>query len=216
MKIQNQFTQPVMLRQPAKQQAPASAPVDKFQPTPPPETPQRSAFAEAVAESIEDCSHQGKKLGTLALVSYATAALPIVALTSAVNVIPDALFGPVGIATMVGTLALASLEEKHIGIGKQIGRAAGAVVGAGVGVVRGASHEIFGRQELPARAEIKQQLPGQAKPFRPLLQAGLDATLGPVQKRTKAVELGELIGATASTLITAYTVPAMIGNSTLR
>lgn len=210
MKIQNNTFQPALLRQPLQ----AKSREDKVDlgGSPPP-APDRSAFGEAVAESIEDFSHQGKKLGTLALVTYATAALPIMALTSTINLIPDALFGPVGIATMVGTLALASLEEKHIGVGKQLGRLAGAVVGAGVGVVRGASHELFGKKELPARAEIKQQMPGQAKPFRPLAQAALDATFGPIQKRSKALELGELVGATASTLVVAYTVPAMIGNA---
>ncbi|MBT9586110.1 M20/M25/M40 family metallo-hydrolase [bacterium] len=215
MKIQANYQQPIALRQPQQTPSPAPGPQDKIDLQGPqgPQPPKRSAFGEAVAESIEDCSHQGKKLGTLALVAYATSALPLVALTSTMHLIPDALFGPVAIGTMVGTMALASLEEKHIGIGKQIGRVAGAVVGAGVGVIRGAKQEIFGRAELPAKAEIARQMPGQAKPFRPLVQAGLDAALGPVQKRSKALELSELVGATASTLIVAYTVPAMIGNA---
>lgn len=212
MKIQANQLQPSLRIQPQVKPNPSSG--DKVdlsgnQGAPPP----RSPFREAVAESVENCAHQGKKLGTLALVSYATAALPLMALTAGISVIPDALFGPVAIGTMVGAMALSALEEKHIGVGKQLGRAAGAVVGLGVGAVRGLHQEIVGTQEAPERAEIKQQLPGQAKPFRPVLQRGLDAAMGPLQQRSKALEICELVGATASTLVVAYTVPAMIGNA---
>jgi putative aminopeptidase FrvX len=215
MKIQAHQQQSIALRLPAPTPAPTPAIPDRIDLQGPqdPQPPQRSAFGEAVAESIEEFSHQGKKLGTLGLVAYATSVLPLMAVTSTLGLLPDVLLGPVGFGTMVGTLVLASLEEKHIGVGKQIGRLAGAAVGAGVGVIRGAKQELFGSSELPARAEISRQMPGQARPFRPLAQAGLDAAFGPVQKRSKALELSELVGATASTLIVAYTVPAMIGNA---
>lgn len=212
MKIQTNQLQPALRIQPQAKPNPTSG--DKVDlsgnhDAPPP----RSPFREAVAESVETCAHQGKKLGTLALVSYATAALPLMALTAGISVIPDALFGPVAIGTMIGTLALSALEEKHIGVGKQLGRAAGAVVGLGVGAVRGLHQEIVGTKEAPERAEIKQQMPGQAKAFRPLMQRGVDAAMGPLQGRSKALEICELVGATASTLVVAYTVPAMIGNA---
>jgi len=213
VKIQQNLQQPIGLRQlpPSPQQPAAPDKVDQTPPSAPP--PEEGGFADTVAESIETFSHQGKKLGTLALVTYATSALPLVALTSTMHLVPDALFGPVAIGTMVGTLALSALEEKHIGVGKQLGRLAGAVVGAGVGVVRGAAREVMGRTPAPERVEIQKQAPGQAPVFRPLVQAGLDKALGPIQKRTKVLELSELVGATASTLVVAYTVPAMIGNA---
>ncbi|MBN9417446.1 hypothetical protein ABS71_06470 [bacterium SCN 62-11] len=175
--------------------------------------PQKSPFGEKMAESIEICAHQGKKLGTLAMVSYATAALPLMALTAGINVIPDALFGPAAIGTMIGAMALSAWEEKHIGVGKQLGRVAGAAVGAGVGLVRGLAAQVVGPEDAPSKVEIHKQLPGQAKAFRPLVQRGLDGALGPIQSRSKALEISELVGATASTLVVAYTVPGMIGNA---
>lgn len=172
--------------------------------------PRKGPFGEKMAESIETCAHQGKKLGTLAMVSYATAALPLMAMTAGISVIPDALFGPAAIGTMIGAMALSALEEKHIGVGKQLGRAAGAVVGAGVGLVRGL---VARPEEAPGKVEIQRQLPGQARAFRPLVQRGLDGALGPIQARSKALEISELVGATASTLAVAYTVPGMIGSA---
>lgn len=213
MKIQHNLQQPGQLRQlPTGLKTSQPGVQDKVDLTPS-SSPKNASFGDTVAESIEDFSHHGKKLGTLALVTYATSALPLLALSSTLHLVPGALFGPVAIGTMVGTLALASLEEKHIGVGKQIGRAAGAIVGAGVGVVRGAAQQVFGRSEAPEKVEIKKQLPGQAKTFRPLVQAGLDKALGPIQTRNKTLELSEMLGATASTLVFAYTVPAMVGNA---
>ncbi len=211
MKIQANAQQFPALRLQAPQQPPQglSDKVD-LQGGPP---PQKSPFAEKMAESIEICAHQGKKLGSLAMVSYATAALPMMAIVAGINVIPDMLFGPVAIGTMIGAMALSALEEKHVGVGKQLGRAAGAVVGAGVGLVRGLAAQVAGPEEAPGKVEIQKQAPGQAKAFRPVLQRGLDATLGPLQGRSKALEISELVGATASTLVVAYTVPGMIGNA---
>jgi putative aminopeptidase FrvX len=170
-------------------------------------------FAEKVAESVEICAHQGKKLGTLAMVSYATSALPLLAMTAGLHVVPDVLFGPVAVGTMVGAMALSALEEKHLGVGKQLGRAVGAAVGLGVGVARGVAAQLTGPQPVPDKVEIERQKPGQARAFRPLVQRGLDAALGPVGQRSQALEIAELVGATASTLAVAYTVPGLIGGA---
>ena len=172
-----------------------------------------SPFGEKMAESIEVCAHQGKKLGTLAMVSYATAVLPLMTMTAGIHVLPDALFGPAAIGTMIGAMALSAWEEKHLGVGKQLGRVAGAAVGAGVGLVRGLAAQVAGHEQASSKVEIPQQLPGQCKAFRPLVQRGLDGALGPIQARSQALEISELVGATASTLVVAYTVPGMIGNA---
>ncbi|MFN8606912.1 MAG: M20/M25/M40 family metallo-hydrolase [Vulcanimicrobiota bacterium] len=215
MKIQSSpQLQPALRLPQAKAPAILSGQVDKLDlkgaPTPPPE---KSRFGEAMAESIEICAHQGKKLGSLAAVSYATAVLPLMAISAGISVIPDMLLGPTAIGTMIGAMALTALEEKHIGVGKQLGRAAGAVVGAGVGLVRGLAAEMAGPEAARSKVEIKRQAPGEARAFRPLAQRGLDAAFGPLQSRSKALEISELVGATASTLVVAYTVPGMIGNA---
>lgn len=178
-----------------------------------PPTPPRSAFSETVAETVEDWGHMGKKLGSLAAVSYLASALPLWGLTATMGRIPDALFGPVAIGMLVAALPVAALEEKHLGIGKHLGGLAGKALGAGAGVIKGAFQELAGpAAAAPEKVELKRQAPGQIKPFRPLAQKGLDMAFGEIKQRSKALEVSELVGATASTMVVAYTVPSMIGN----
>lgn len=173
----------------------------------------KEELLDTVAESVEDFGHHGKKLGSLAAVSWAASQLPLLALTAGISVIPSAIFAPVGIGLMIAALPLAVLEEKHLGIGKKVGHAVGSGIGAVVGLAKGGARMLMGKNEAaPARIELKQQSAGNSPAFRPLAQRAIDAVLPQTRKeRSKTVEVGEVVGATASTLAVAYTVPGLIG-----
>lgn len=177
---------------------PSSAP-------PQPQEPADS-FLDSVKDGAWNWGHQGKKLGALALVAWGSAELPFRSLTWFPKM---PLAGAVGVA--IGSMALLSLEERYLGIGKRIGQAALGGVGAAVGAVKhfaagpNGSEETVTLKQAPARgAHPKEAL------LPTLLHTGQRALLGAVPERTRAVEIGEQVGATLATIGCAYVVPRLL------
>lgn len=167
---------------------------------------------DTVSNSVEDWQHQGKKYGALAATAAGCVYIPV-ALAAAAPVLAPVFIGPVG--TVLG-LTLMALEEKHLGIGKKIGAAAGTALGAGVGLLKSAKERISPSD--PMAGEKKVILPKQApqgkeakEPLLPTILHKVEkAVLGHVPERTNAVERCEGIGCFVSEMLMSSMGPALV------
>lgn len=165
-----------------------------------------------VSESVSDFRIQGKKYGTFAAAVAGAAEIPYV-LANALPSLSGILLGPVGI---MASVILVAIEEKNIGIGKHLAGAAGAALGAGIGLVKTAanhvnpshsqdgSEKIILPKEAPTGKEPKEAL------IPSLLHKAEKSILGYVPERNKTVEFGESIGSTIATAIGAAIVPGTV------
>lgn len=175
--------------------------------TPPPSAEPTETFMESVKDSAVSWGTQGQKLGALALVAAGTSYLPVALMVRFPSMpIP----GAIGIS--IGSMAALALEERYVGVGKKVGQLALGTLGAGWG---GAKHLLgFNGKKEEKAVELKQAPATGAPPkeaiLPSLLHAGQRKFLGQVPERTRAVEIGEGIGATVGTLACAYTVPRLV------
>lgn len=152
-------------------------------------------FKKTISESIDDWSLRGKKLG-----SFATGILGTLTLPMAASILLPTLSGFfLGPAGFVGAMALISLEEKSIGIGKRIGGIAGSAIGAGIGVVKALFNKDSGFDDVPGKIELPVKSPKGKGPKEPLFQSFYHKAekkiLGHEPERSKAEERGESLGA---------------------
>ncbi len=191
--------------------APRIAPTRPAQAAPATREPAPSWLPERVEARAESWGHQGRKLGSLALVAVGASYLPVKAVELAVRVGGDAgmaLLGPLAIATSLGSMGLLAYEETKLGLGQKLGQLAGTVAGAAVGAVE---HAFLGaptpKNERPPVA-LPFRAPTGSAPFKALIPRLLPET----EKRTRGAEIGEMVGATLGTLATAYVVPRLAGD----
>ncbi|MGE0490145.1 MAG: M20/M25/M40 family metallo-hydrolase [Vulcanimicrobiota bacterium] len=163
------------------------------------------SFLSSVQEHAQSWGHQGKKLGALGLVAYATSQVPLQVMMR----LPDIPI-PAAIALSIGTMAAVSVEERYLGIGKKVGQLALGAVGAGVGAAR---HILGSKAETtPGPVTLAQAPATGAAPREALLPSLLHRAQGGAPARNKVVEIGEGIGATAGTLVCAYGLPNLVTN----
>lgn len=189
--------------------APRIAPTRAAQAAPETREPAPSWLPERVEARAETWGHQGRKLGSLALVAVGASYLPVKAVELAIRVCGDAglaILGPLAIATSLGSMGLMAYEETQLGIGQKLGQLAGTVAGAAVGAVE---HTFLGaptpKNENPPVVLPKHAPTGQ-KPYKALLPRAFEV------KRTRGAEIGEMVGATVGTLACAYLVPRLAGD----
>lgn len=155
-----------------------------------------------VAETADDWSVMGQKIGALSLVAAGTSILPFRALMAFPNM-PI----PAAIALSIGTMAGLSIEERQIGIGKKVGAIVGRVLGTAAGTVKATAG--FRHEDSKIPVKLKRVSPEDVKQFKPLAQRALHGVMGE-NERTRAVEFGELIGATAGVMATSYVLPKVV------
>jgi len=168
-------------------------------------------FKDSVVESRESFAHEFGKLGVLATAAVGTFALPMAAAALVPAIAGVALSYPGYLASML----VISLEESRIGVGRHIGEAAGWVLGTGAGAVKGVVNAIRGKQpEEPTPYALPQRAATGAHPHEALMPRGFHAAerLVGIQQgpRTRAVELGENIGAFAATTVAGFAFPVMM------
>jgi putative aminopeptidase FrvX len=147
--------------------------------------------------------HQGEKLGVLgsAVVGIGGGTAILNACSHILPSMLSSLVGPVG---FIAGLVFATLEEKKIGIGRKIGGLVGEKAASFASHVK--EHFVSHKegQEKHENISLTLQAPKGKKPFEPLLPGVLHELekkcLGRIPERTKAVEIGEGLGATAGIL----------------
>ena len=155
-----------------------------------------------IAETADDWGVMGQKLGALTLVAAGTSILPFRALMAFPNM-PI----PAAIALSIGTMAGLSIEERKLGIGKKIGGMVGKALGTAAGAAKATAG--FHNTDSTNPVELKRVSPDKVKHFKPLAQRALHGIAGETE-RTRAVEFGELIGATAGVMATSYALPKVV------
>ena len=167
----------------------------------------RDNFQMTVRKTADDWGQYGQKLGALALVSAGASIIPRQVVFANPNIALPLVAG-VAIAALAGL----SIEERQIGIGKFVGKVVGKTMGTGVGAAKAS----FGFRE-PLKTEpiqLPRVSPKQVKRYEPLLpkalHGGQEMLFGGRAERTQAVEMGELIGATAGVMATSYLVPKLL------
>ncbi|MEW6284043.1 MAG: hypothetical protein AB1758_35850, partial [Candidatus Eremiobacterota bacterium] len=158
-----------------------------------------------VRYAVEDGVHQGRKLGHLVGASVLSVALPVGTALAAFHLGAPWLAGlaisPVGLVT---GMVMASLAERHIGLGQRLGGLVGGAVGAGVGLAR-ATLNPEPRAASTAPIDLPRRAPtgeGPREALAPrLLHAAQERLLGGVPDRNTAVEISENVFATASSLV---------------
>jgi putative aminopeptidase FrvX len=162
--------------------------------------------AQTVAHTKDDWGVMGQKLGALALVSAGSATIPFRAIMAFPNM-PL----PAAIALSIGTMAGLAIEERKIGIGKKIGKLIGSTLGTAAGHAKAQLGLHSTNSKTPI--ELKRVSPDQVKKFEALaprlLHSGQKLLSGAEAQRTRSVEFGELIGATAGVMATSYLVPKL-------
>lgn len=161
------------------------------------------SFQRTVSETADDWGVMGQKLGALALVAAGTSIIPFQAIMRFPNMPLPAAIG-LSIATMAGL----SLEERKVGLGKALGKGIGTVLGAGVGAAKGALG--LHSQDSTTPVALKRVAPQEVKHFRPLAQRLLHTVSGGQAERTRAVEAGEMFGATAGVMASSYLLPRLV------
>lgn len=163
--------------------------------------------ARTIAETTDDWAVMGQKLGALSLVAAGASIIPF----QAIMKWPDMPL-PAAIAVSIGTLAGLSIEERKLGIGKMLGKAVGSTLGTAAGHIKASTgfHSTNSKQPVQLQRVDAQSV----KHFQPLasraLRSAQKALLGGPTERTRAVEMGELIGATAGVMATSYMLPKVV------
>ena len=186
-------------------------------PPPPPKQPEnRPSLGDTVAEAAEDWGHFGKKLGSVGAVTLACSQLPMLVIGYTYQ-LPIAVVAPLGIASSVAAMALTSWEEKHLGIGRRVGQAVGTVAGAAVGLGKAGWEAIRGDSPAPEKIVLEQRQATGRRAHEPLVQRGIHSLHRSLLKqepiRNRTIEIGEMIGSTATTLGLAYVLPHMVANA---
>lgn len=168
--------------------------------------------ADTVARTADDWANMGQKIGALSLVAAGTSIIPFQALMRFPGMpIPGA------IALSIGTMAGLAVEERKLGIGKKLGRLVGGAIGTAVGHTK-AGLGLY-HQDSREPVKLERVSADKVKKFEPLAQRMLHRLSGTTAPRTQAVEVGELVGATAGVMATSYLVPkiltAVAGDSSL-
>lgn len=163
--------------------------------------------AQTVARTADDWGVMGQKIGALSLVAAGASILPFQAIVRFPNM-PL----PAAIALSIGTLAGLAVEERKIGVGKNLGKLVGTVLGAGAGHIKATAG--FHHTNSKEPVTLKRVDPSEVKHHEPLAPKLLHSTqelfAGKRAERTRAVEFGELVGATAGVMATSYLVPKLI------
>ena len=199
--------------------APAPAPAPASAAVPNSDTvtlSEREQYQQTVSRTADDWGVTGQKLGALSLVAAGAAIIPFQTLMRFPNM-PL----PAAVALSIGTLAGLSIEERKIGIGKSLGKVVGQALGGAVGHTKAMAgwHSLNSKEPV----QLKREEPSQVKHFEPLaprlLHSAQKSLTGSPAQRTRAVEFGELVGATAGVMATSYLLPkvltAVAGDSAL-
>lgn len=164
-------------------------------------------FSRTVAETADDWGVMGQKLGALSLVAAGASIIPFQTIMRFPS-IPL----PAAVALSIGSLAGLAVEERQIGIGKTIGKAVGTALGTAVGAAKGGLG--LYHQDRREPVELKRVSSDTVKHFEPLaprlLHKGQTLLAGGPAKRTRAVEFGELVGATAGVMACSYALPKVV------
>lgn len=215
MLIRSTVRQPKSVVTPASAESEPAAVAIPLKDAPKPKKPEaQDLFSQTVAETADDWGTMGQKIGALSVVAAGTSIIPFQAMMR----FPSMPI-PAVIALSIGTMAGLSIEERQLGIGKKIGKAVGQILGTGAGAAKGALG--FHSKNPDTPITLKRVSPDQVKKYEPLapklLHAGQRAITGSEAKRTRAVEFGEMVGATAGVMATSYLVPklaiALSGNN---
>lgn len=164
-------------------------------------------FSQTVSNTADDWGVMGQKVGAFTLVAAGASILPM----EIIKAYPSISL-PAAIALSVGTLAGLAIEERKLGIGKNIGKVVGTALGTGAGAIKGSLglHEKNSTEPI----QLKRVDPESVKKHEPLAQRllhfGQNAILGQDVPRTRAVEFGEIVGATAGVMATSYMVPKLV------
>lgn len=174
----------------------------------PAKAPAGAIVREAIAESQDTWSHEISKLATLGTAAAGAFLLPV-AVATAVPALAGFAFSAAGPLT---ALALTSIEESQIGIGKHVGSLLGTVVGSAVGAGTGLARVALGHDNLePARYDLPERAPTGRRAHEALLPTAMHAVerkiTGHDVQRTHAVELGENIGAFVASSAAGLAVP---------
>jgi putative aminopeptidase FrvX len=165
------------------------------------------SFTRTVSETADNWGVMGQKIGALSLVAAGASIIPFQAIMKFPNM-PL----PAAIALSIGSLAGLAVEERQIGIGKKLGKAVGATLGTAVGAAKAGLGLHHRNNTKPV--SLKRVSPAEVKKFEPmaprLLHGGQTLLSGAPAERTRAVEFGELVGATAGVMACSYVLPKIV------
>jgi putative aminopeptidase FrvX len=155
--------------------------------------------------------HQGKKYGMLGAATVGS----LIFSTAAAAALPSLaclMLGPAG--CMVG-MALMSIEEKHLGIGKRAGALIGSAAGYAAGRIKAglASRNPVSTESSDVRIELPKAAPSGREAKEPILLSLLHKAEnklgGGVPKRNRTTERAEAIGSTLSYSLQAVALPGL-------
>ena len=144
-------------------------------------------YRKTVEYTQDDWGVAGQKPGALALVAAGTSIIPFQALVR----FPSMPI-PAAIALSIGTMAGLSIEERKLGLGKNLGGLVGKTFGTAVG--HGKASLGLHRVKSDGPVQLERKNPNEVKKFDTLAQRALHLATGKAPKRMRAVEMGELVG----------------------
>ena len=164
-------------------------------------------YQQTVDRTADDWGVAGQKLGALSLVAAGAAVIPFQTLMRFPNM-PL----PAAVALSIGTLAGLAIEERQIGIGKKLGKVVGQTLGGAAGHAKALTG--FHSPNSKEPIQLKRADANEVKHFEPLaprlLHSAQKSLTGAPAERTRAVEFGELVGATAGVMATSYLLPKVL------
>jgi len=167
--------------------------------------------SELVKDTMTQWKHQGKKYGMLGAATVGS----LIFSTAAAAALPSLaclMLGPAG--CMVG-MALMSIEEKHLGIGKRAGALIGSAAGYAAGRIKAglASRNPVSTESSDVRIELPKAAPSGREAKEPILLSLLHKAEkklgGGVPERNRTTERAEAIGSTLSYSLQAVALPGL-------
>lgn len=180
----------------------------------------KATFGEIVKETGDKWAHEGKKLGTLATAIGGSVALPM----SLLSIYPSVAMFFLGPAGFAASMALCTIEERTLGLGKKAGGLIGKALGSGAGVIKAGINEMMDKEPVEnAKFKLPVKTPSGKGPKEALIPSLLHKAekkiLGEVPQRGAAVEICEGIGVMAATTATGMfignTVMGLVGGGPL-
>jgi putative aminopeptidase FrvX len=169
------------------------------------------SVSKEVADTRRSWKLKGKKLGSFTAASAMHFGLSY----GLVMALPFANAFAVGMSGILGGLALAALEEKHIGIGRIVGGAIGSAAGTLGGLAKAGFKKMAGiKPETEGKIILPKEKPRGSQPREPLLQSllhkGEEKILGHRAAKSQASEFGEGIGVFGATTAAGYLVSGQL------